>query len=303
MKKIFSIASALMLALCMGMTSCSNDIDEVVTEQQPEMHKLYLSATAPNSPETRSYAEGVKGKEDAIKITGWKAGDVIYGYYGIAGANPREATCGKLTFTFNSTTNKFESESTTVTNDQIKYFLYGNLDYARRDLSYNSRAGSFSGNLWYNSLTIDVANNYTNIPMWGTASVEGDKLTTNMQLIDVAFLCLHNSSSSASIDVIIARYSSYFKNTNYSTNNNYVQLTFNGSNNIARFMWPIDQNKANATVTKIAAGEKAYLPIAISTSDDYTVQVFIGDNDTPFASKAQNAFVSGKIYKLNYTGQ
>lgn len=299
MKKIFSIASALMLALGMGMTSCSNDIDEVVTEQQPEMHKLYLSATAPNSPETRSYAEGVDGS-DAIKITGWKAGDVIYGLY------QTDGTAKKLAFTFNGDTHEFESGSTTVTNDQIKYFVYGDFDFSKGSISYTDDflGVRFNGQLYFKTLTIDVANNYTNIPMWGAASVVGGKLTTNMQMAGrMAFLCLHNSSN-AQIDVRIAIQTSsalYYAVADYTDFN----FEFKDNSTTMNLRWLLNNNTKNnknsATVTTIPAGKKAYLPICNTSGQQ--IQVFIDDNNTPFATKDRATFVAGKIYKLNYTGQ
>ncbi len=308
MKKIFSIASALMLALSMGMTSCSNDIDEVVTEQaaqQPEMHKLYLSASVPQTPETRSYVEGVAGKEDAINITGWKDGDVIYGLYQIVTDDrgyAKYGPVGKLAFSFNGSTNEFVSDDTSITNDKITYFVYGDFDLTKDD-SYYADYGDGDPtikDMFYlnNPVTVDVANNYANIPMWGAASVNSEgKLTTDMQLAgDMAFLCLHNSSS-ASIDVRIGIGSQYITSFTDFEFLSYVSPSL-------YFYWNgcKDTDRTKAAVTTIAAGEKAYLPIMYDTSS-IEIKVFIDDEADPFASKQQKAFTPGKIYKLNYTGE
>lgn len=310
MKKIFSVASALMLVLSMDMTSCSNNIDEVETMQQAEMHQLHLCASIPQTAETRSFIENVAGKEDAIKITGWKNGDLIYGLYPIVTDDSMAPTSlrgelGKLTFTFNGTTNEFVSESTTVSQDEIKCFVYGDFDFTKGSTDYYYESGDemFYGDFHQkNPLTIDVANHFTNIPMYGAASVVAEKLSADMQMVsDLAFLCLKNNSSAA-IDVRIAL-----------LNEPNLYYLGEGDNSIS-FHLNIDPHSGEdfqiemplsktAAVTKIEAGEKAYLPIGCFNLD-WPVQVIINDGDAiPFASKAMKDFSPGMIYKLTYTGE
>lgn len=297
MKKFFSIASALMLALGLGMTSCSNEIDEVQApvEQQPELHKLYLSATAPDSPETRAYVEGVEGK-DAIKITGWKDGDAIYGIYQIVTYNSSNVNKygepGKVKFTFNGSTKEFESEPTSVNQRDIKYFIHG--DVTKIVGSYNvlnlvDVKTDIKIDFAEPFLTVDVENNFTDLPLYGEASVVGGKLTTNMQLVnDLAFVCLHNSISYP-IDVKLVM--------NNGSEDKYVTgLRVEIKDGKAMFQ-NVSASTGGAKITIPAKG-KAYLPIQTSTNHQYTYKVMVGSFE--FASKDDTQFQAGKVYKLDY---
>ena len=295
MKKYFSLASALMLALSMGMTSCSNDLDEVQApaEQQPEMHKLYLSATAPNSTETRAYVEGVEGSDYAIKITGWKAGDKLYGIYmkdpedmgGII-----EGEVGMVEFKFNGSTKEFESDlvPTSVTNEEIKYFLHGNNPTVSGNLSEMDGRSSINATFLFSGFNmVDIENNSTDIPMWGKASVVGEKLAADMQLPPtLALVCVHNNSGSeieVSIDMVIGGNTYPMKGLGLQVTSSLNFMTRNSG--------------AAALTTTIPAGGKAYLPMR-SGSYDYKVKV----GGTVIGTKAGSTITAGKVYKLIYTG-
>lgn len=300
MKKYFSLASALMLALSMGMTSCSNDLDEVQApaEQQPEMHKLYLSATAPNTPETRAYVEGT-ADSDAITITGWKAGDKLYGIYM---KNPQDAggiiegEVGMVEFEFKSSTNEFESDlvPASISNDKILYFLHGNnptvmsggkfTDWSEMggDLEINATF-LFSG---FEMVNLDTHS--TDIPMWGKASVDGEKLAANMQLVPgLALVCVHNESGSeieVGMDFVTGG------GTAYPIKGLGLQVT-------SSLNFQTRNTGDAALTTTIPAGGKAYLPMR-SGSWDYNVKV----NGTVIGTKAKATITAGKVYKLIYTG-
>lgn len=299
MKKYFSLASALMLALSMGMTSCSNDIDEVVTEKQPEMHKLYLSATAPNSTETRAFVEGVAGYEDAFKITGWKDKDKIYGIYQYVTQDRGTRKNGeprKVEFTFNGSTNKFESEPTSITNDQIKYFIHGDITSIGGSNKFNDMNGSITVDANFNFaepfLTVDVEGHSTNLPMWGTASVAEGELTTDMQLASqLAFICLHNTTNSPITVKMVQRYGT----ADYYATGSRVQLMTSN----CYFQYASD-NLASAAEKTIPANGKAYLPVQAMSYNTCTVKVIV--NDSEFATKDDNLFQAGKVYKLIYPG-
>ncbi|MBQ0048436.1 MAG: hypothetical protein KBT33_13195 [Prevotellaceae bacterium] len=298
MKKYFSLASALMLALCMGMTSCSNDLDEVQApaEQQPEMHKLYLSATAPNSTETRAYVEGVEGYDYAFKITGWKNGDKLYGIYM---KNPEDmggvlgGEVGMVEFEFKSSTNEFESDlvPASISNDKILYFLHGNnptvmsggkiMDWSEMGEGLEIDATFlFSG---FNM--VDIVNNSTDIPMWGEASVVGEKLAANMQLVpDLALVCVHNNSGSeieVSMDMVIG-------GNTYPMKGLGLQVT-------SSLNFQTRNSGAAALTTTIPNGGKAYLPMKRS-SYEYKVKV----GETVIGTKAGSTITAGKVYKLIY---
>ena len=296
MKKYFSLASALMLALSMGMTSCSNDLDEVQApaEQQPEMHKLYLSATAPNSTETRAYVEGT-ADSDAITITGWKAGDKLYGIYMnviMDFGDMKAGEPGMVEFTFNGSTHEFESEPTTVSNDQIKYFLHGNNPTVSSSASFNDMPWGleldatflFSG---FEMVNLDTHS--TDIPMWGEASVVGGKLAANMQLLpSMALVCVHNNSGSSievSMDMVLGGNTYQMKGLGLQV------MTGTPLNFMTR------SSGAAALTTTIPDGGKAYLPMG-SDFYDYSVKV----NGTVFRTKTSSTIEAGKVYKLIYTG-
>lgn len=290
MKKYFSLASALMLALGMGMTSCSNDLDEVQApvEQQPEMHKLYLTATAPNSTETRAFVEGTAGS-DAFTITGWKNGDKLYGIYQIVTEDrgyEKIGIPGTLEFTFNGSTNEFESEETSVTNDQIAYFIHGEGalgGYMRLNYEDGSWYPSFSFVPTNFAQTVNVSSHFTGIMMSGVASVDGEgNLTTNMQLPNnLAFICLHNDSESPITAKLI-------HSEKYITES-YMGMSGSRQYNVNR---NVDSNQA--LTAEIPAHGKAYLP-AMRTSTSYKVEV----NGNEIAVKT-GSIVAGKVYSLTY---
>ena len=295
MKKYFSLASALMLALSMGMTSCSNDLDEVVTEKQPEMHKLHLKATAPNSTETRAFIEGVDGKEDAFTITGWKNGDKLYGIYqnvtNVIMDDMKEGKPAIVEFEFKSSTNEFESEDVpaTITKDKIVYFIHGEgalggnmkLNYA---WGWNA---DFTFVLTSFAQTVDVDNHFTGIMMSGDASVDGEgNLTTNMQLPNnLAFICLHNDSESPITAKLIEIVSSAEKYITESRMNMYDSRQYSVNRNA-------DSNQA--LTAEIPAHGKAYLPVQ-KTTNTFKVEV----NGNKIAEKA-GGVTAGKVYKLTY---
>ena len=292
MKKYFSLASALMLALGMGMTSCSNDLDEVQApaEQQPEMHKLHLKATAPNSAETRAFIEGVAGYEDAFTITGWKNGDKLYGIYQIVTedmGDMKEGVPGIVEFTFNGSTNEFESEETSVTNDKIAYFIHGEGALGGGTMRLDYQDGD-----WYSSFrfvptnfaqTVDVDNHFTGIMMSGEASVDGeDNLTTNMQLPNnLAFICLHNDSESPITAKLI-------------DTNNYITESYMGMSGSRQYNVNRNADSNKALIAQIPAHGKAYLPV-MKSSSTYKVEV----NGNEIAEKT-GGIVAGKVYKLTY---
>lgn len=302
MKKYISLASALMLALGMGMTSCSNDINEVqaAAEQQPEMHKLYLNATVADA-ETRAYVEGVDGS-DAIKITGWKDGDKLYGIYQIVTNDMGTIKNGKpdtVVFTFNGSTNKFESKETSVTKEQIKYFIHGDIASIGDSPKFNDRDGTLSVSaMFYFTepfLTVDVEDNFSDLPMWGKASVNGEgELTVDMKMpSQLAFVCLHNTTNSP-IEVKI--------NLISGTNNYYVtgsRVQFTTSNCAFQYGLGAPDDIANAAVKTIPAKGKAYLPIQAASNKVWTEKVIVNGHE--YASKDDNMFQSGKVYKLEYS--
>lgn len=293
MKKYFSLASALMLALSMGMTSCSDDINEVQapTEQQPETHILYLNATAPNTPETRAYVEGVEGKDDAFKITGWKNGDKLYGIYqnvtNFVYEEYIEGEPASVEFEFNGT--EFVSKETTVTKEQILYFIHGNGSLGgNMDLNY--MFGHWSVDFLFTptkfASEVDVENNDTDILMFGNASVVGEKLTANMQLPTyMTFICLHNDSDSpitAKLINVIGSTDKYLSEFAMYVEYEGASVTVNRSSD------------SNAALTaEIPARGKAYLP-----TFRYTNTTKVEVNGTMVASKTGT--VEGKVYKLTY---
>lgn len=316
MKKYFSLASALMLALSMGMTSCSNDLDEVQApaEQQPETHILYLNASAPDA-ETRAYVDGVAGK-DAIKITGWKQDDVLKGWWvtpdpdyltNPGGSNWVPSAYGSVTFKFNAATQKFESESTTVALTDIKFVTHG-LDTGTTNVWGNmgsSRRPTYTYKYLFSTtadLQVDLDNHFTNIPLCAVApTVSGDELVANMQLPNnFALVCIHNASSS-SIAVTLCtavmgsslQYTKEFRlGCNYQST---VEDWTSGSFDVA---WRnVTYTAGEAAVKNIGVGEKAYLPFKVGQIKAIYV------NGTEFKDMSSLSLTAGKVYKATYTGE
>ena len=315
MKKYFSLASALMLALGMGMTSCSNDLDEVQApaEQQPETHILYLKASAPNA-ETRAYVEGTAGS-DAIKITGWKQGDVLKGWWVTPAPNYSTGSTppvtkvpsdyGSVTFTFNATTQKIESESTTVALADIKFVTHG-LDTGTAN-AWGNNGDDFMPSYLYQhlfsttaDLQVDLDNHFTNIPLCAVApTVSGDELVANMQLPNnFALVCIHNaSSSSIAVTLCTADWGSSKQYTKeFRLGCNYRSTDEDWKNGSFGVAWRNTTFTAGeAAVKNIGVGEKAYLPFKAGEIEAIYV------NGTQF--KDMSSLTAGKVYKATYTGE
>lgn len=304
MKKYFSLASALMLALSMGMTSCSNDLDEVQApvEQQAELHKLHLSASAPQSSETRSYIEGV-ASSDAIKITGWKDGDIIWGVY-----YADDEKAGFLKFMFDGTTKVFDSEETSVTNDKILWFLTGDFDvdnainnsFRNPDNPARTSAG-FILESTNPLMNIELENNSSDIPMMGIASVVEGQLTTSMALAgNMAFICLHNNSTES----INVKMNAYYTSQNAGSDITGFKCRFSYRPSSDQLSFNLEQYEtpgSDPVAVAIPSGDKVYLPVLKKSYTGCKLRVIINDNTTtPFAEKDANDFVPGKIYKLIY---
>lgn len=301
MKKYFSLASALMLALSMGMTSCSNDLDEVQApaEQQPETHILYLNASAPNA-ETRAAVSGVSGS-DAIKITGWKDGDVLKGWWAKSVREPGQftptVTYGSVTFAFDEATSTFKSTPTTYTAEDIVFITHG-MDGG----SPSSWERSYYYYKFSNSPTT-LTSDFSNIPLWGRANVSGGNLTANMQLPDnFALVCVHNESgASINIKVNVNGYDTgYLKD--FGINGEYRSSTDPKTDPTAGTFKTFCDNLCtvdDALSVPIANQEKVYLPIRV----DKPLYVYVNNSTTPFKQAAINTLTAGKVYKATYTGQ
>lgn len=273
MKKLFSIASALMLALGMGMTSCSNDFDEASNKQQPEETKvLYLTATTPDAS-TRSHVENV-GSTNNIKITGWNDGDVVYGVYQTSSASAY--LCSE--FTYNSSLGKFSaSVPTDVTVDDFKYFIHGNINNSGSNFSSSSYNFSFA---FIELPTVDIANSTTTIPLVGEAGVSGTELTANMQLFpNLALIRFENKTPPPSVNVEIMVGSTSIKHTRYIRGDSGWYMGNDTSPN-----YSVD---ANSTV---------YLPV--STANNNKISIYVNSAQLGDSRKLE----AGKIYHVVYSG-
>ena len=295
MKKYFSLASALMLALSMGMTSCSNDLDEVQApaEQQPETHILYLNASAPDA-ETRAAVSGVSGS-DAIKITGWKDGDVLKGWWAKPGADRRDPpTYGSVTFTFVEATSTFTSDPTPYTAEDIVFITHGIIDGG------STSSWSAGGYIYiFNNSPITLASDFSNIPLWGIANVSGGNLTANMQLPNnFALVCVHNESGAPiNIKVKGSTYDTSFLK-DFSIWGKYEGIS-DPKDGTFRIFYKNLGNVDAAVSVPIAKQEKVYLPIRV----DEPLNVYVNNSATPFKSAASGTLTAGKVYKATYTGE
>ncbi len=137
MKKLYTAASILMLALSMSLTTaCSNDNDLVtdkpVAPEQPAegLRIVTLRATADMGAETRVVTEGMSGKDDAFRITGWKDGDVVKV---MALKNDGSKTNREILFTYNASTREFTGSvpNEFELNDLAYAYVGGGVAYVR----------------------------------------------------------------------------------------------------------------------------------------------------------------------------
>ena len=296
MKKYFSLASALMLALGMGMTSCSNDLDEVQApaEQQPEEQIIYLSAKAPDSPATRAYIEGVEGYEDAIKITGWKDGDVLKAFWsqGYDGE-------GLIEFTFDESINKFVGTLPSgVSQSDVKLVTQGFSSLGSRKTWEEYGPDMFDIGLILNAdddLIVDIDGHFSNLPLCGYASFTDDELTADMTLPEgFSLVCIHNNSA-ATISVKMKetwRGNGYY---NPLCLDGYLKCSYESLSEATWDIAPLHNTtgiQSNAKSQSIDAGQKAYFPMCKGTE--------IWVNDTKFKDALSDSFKSGKVYKVIY---
>ena len=295
MKKYFSLASALMLALSMGMTSCSNDLDEVQApaEQQPEEQIIYLSAKAPNSPETRAYIDGVDGS-DAIKITGWKQGDVLKAFWsqGYDGE-------GLIEFTFDESINKFVGTLPTgVNQSDVKLVTQGFSSLGSQKTWEEYGPDMFDiGLILYadDDLIVDIDGHFSNLPLCGYASFTDDELTADMTLPEgFSLVCIHNNSA-ATISVKMKE--QWYGNGYYNPLclDGYLKCSYESLSEATWDMVPLNNTTSKLDRAKsqsIEARQKVYFPMSEGTE--------IWVNDTKFKDALFDSFKSGKVYKLIY---
>ena len=295
MKKYFSLASALMLALGMGMTSCSNDLDEVQapTEQQPEEQIVYLSATAPDA-KTRAVVEG-SDDSDAIKITGWKQGDVLKAFWT---KGPYEDN-GLIEFTFDESINKFVGTLPSgVSQSDVKLVTQGFSSLGSRKTWEEYGPDMFDIDLILNAdddLIVDIDGHFSNLPLCGYASFTDDELTADMTLPEgFSLVCIHNNSA-ATISVKM-------KDTSYGNGyynplclDGYLKCSFESLSEATWDMAPFHDTTSRLDRAKsqsIDVRQKVYFPMCEGTE--------IWVNDTKFKEALFDSFKSGKVYKLIY---
>lgn len=296
MKKYFSLASALMLALGMSMTSCSNDLDEVQApaEQQPEEQIIYLSAKAPDSPATRAYIDGVEDS-DAIKITGWKHGDVLKAIWT---KGPYDDN-GLIDFTFDESIHKFVGTLPTgVSQSDVKFVTQGFSSLQDFYWEEYQEEYSIELNLYAEDLTVDIDGHFSNLPLCGYASFTDDELTADMTLPDgYSLVCIHNNSAAT---ITVKMKDAYWGNGYYNPLCFDADFTCDGAPlSEAYWDWLPKRNTtsslAKAKSQSIDAGKKAYFPMYFGTE--------IWVNDTKFKDALVSSFKSGKVYKTTYTGE
>ena len=150
-------------------------------------------------------------------------------------------------------------------------------------------------------MNIDVEGHYSDIPMWGTASVVEGQLTTSMSLADnMSFLCLHNNST----EPINVKLNAYYTSNSSSLDITGFKCRFYCSYMPNALFFQLEQYETpgnDPVVATIAPGSKAYLPLLKKSYTGCNLRVIINNNTaTPFAVKDANSFVPGKVYKLEY---
>lgn len=279
MKKIFLGAITLMLAMGLN-TSCSeNQVEDLMqtTPQVAESKSMTLDLSVAQAAGTRVEVEGIDGK-DAFKVTGWSDNDQIkVAYNSPEGMNFAD-------FFYSAKDKQFHGDVPSFVQEKdLKAAFYAGIfcDSKVEEWSngvYAPMVGYLNG--WDSSLSeIDWRKA---APLAGMLSVADGKVVGTLEP-QCALVCVHNTTP---IDLDIALMNS---------NSNFLYQLFvcldSDYNQFVNYVY-VTSSKDYGFSVKIAAGDKAYLPLISGYSiAEKSSRIML----SPERYDIQN----GKVYKLN----
>lgn len=290
MKKFYTIASFLLLTVCMALTTaCSNDndivIDEPVVPEQPTegTRTVTLKASANMGGETRVAVEGVEGKEDAFRITGWKDGDKVEV---LALKDASSNSYCKITFTYSASTEEFT----------------GNVpaDYELSDLKF-AYAGANSVDVgvktvneqyeWKVSLGIPIAfSDPKNCFLFGEVNTDGESISAALSA-PYALACVHNYTEDVLKVGLITNSGNYLQDLAY---------CWVDSQYILKRNWDGHVFKDQAYKYSVPVDGKAYFVIPPKDKDGNYYGLYNFASDLTIAEPKENVTL-GKVYKVKVT--
>lgn len=290
MKKFYTIASFLLLTVCMALTTaCSNDndivIDEPVVPEQPTegTRTVILKASANMGGETRIAVEGVEGKEDAFRITGWKDGDKVEV---LALKDASSNSYCKITFTYSASTEEFT----------------GNVpaDYELSDLKF-AYAGANSVDVgvktvneqyeWKVSLGIPIAfSDPKNCFLFGEVNTDGESISAALSA-PYALACVHNYTEDVLKVGLITNSGNYLQDLAY---------CWVDSQYILKRNWDGHVFKDQAYKYSVPVDGKAYFVIPPKDKDGNYYGLYNYASDLTIAEPKENVTL-GKVYKVKVT--
>ncbi len=293
MKKFYTAASTLLLALSMAMTTaCSSDSDHVIDQhpvvpEQPaeDTRTVTLKASTTLGDETRISTEGVKDKEDAFRITGWKDGDVVnvMTYWFLQSDYWTETL-----FTYNENTKEFTGKLNTnrYKLEHLKYAYVGCCTDERN-------AGFFHTDPPTLRIFIKVPIAFTNPEdcfLFGNVTIDGESSISADLSAPYALACFHNNTNSA-IEV-----GQVTQNGQFLTKKLCYTLIEEGS---FEFKSTLSDIASEALKITVPAGSKAYFVIPPKSADGTMYGLYDFTNDITIAAPKENV-TPGKVYKVMY---
>lgn len=279
MKKFYTFASTLMLALSMAlMTACSNDNDLVIdkTVVAEGSRTVTLKVTADMGAETRVATQGLDGKDDAFRITGWKDGDEVKV---LALESDGSEHYEEITFTYDANTGEFTGS---VPNgfelNELKYaYVGGKIKEALLDDECD----------W---VSIDIStpiaiSDPEDCFLFGDVIVDGKSISANLTA-PYALACVHNNTRE-NIEVgQITAFDDFLEE--------YLSYTFDGAS--FKFVGDIIDGEHPLKYT-VPAGQKAYFVIPPRYSYGYTYYGLYDFTNGNIIAAPKDITI-GKVYKV-----
>lgn len=274
MKKIFLGAITLMLAMGLN-TSCSeNQVEDLMqtTPQVAESKSMTLDLSVAQAAGTRVEVEGIDGK-DAFKVIGWSDNDQIkVAYNSPEGMNFADFFYSAKDKQFHGNVPVFVKEEDL----KVAFYagFYGETNVYHYGTSYDPHVSVFNGSE-LNNRRLDWRKA---APLAGVLSVVNGQVVGTLEP-QIALVCVHNATP-LDQDITLMEYYNYLYG---------LEIVFNSEYQYFYCSSSLGSLNDRNYIIKIAAGDKAYLPLIPGLSIAAS-----GIALSPVRDNIQN----GKVYKF-----
>lgn len=280
MKKLSTIVSTLMLIMSMALvTSCSSDNDfvnekPVLPEQGTRI--VTLKASALMGGESRVAVEGVEGKEDAFRITGWKDGDVVKVL-----ALKNVGNSDEIEFSYDASKEVFTGEvPNSAALSDLKYAYVGGRLEGTPSLNIYGE--------WEISINTPIAiSDPKDCFLFGTVSVDGESISAALSA-PYALACVHNNTS-RDIEVGQITSNNDFLNGYLSYNAGYSQFVPEGTSRM---------DVGQPLKYTVPSGQKAYFVIPPCYGMGYIYYGLYDFTNSRGITAPKDDVTQGKVYKV-----